>query len=183
MPFWLGDTLKTHWGNPERDPALATGFRAPQALATREPGAAVPAFPRSQPPLKWSRPIGWHSYHHRMATCGEINGTSSGSRAAVESAVASNIGDVEVVKVNQHGSSFSSNTTYVSTLSAEAAIISVGKNSFGHPDPDVITRWDTHGTVFQTQSPIDNTLIDGNVKSLPMEQLGSKSSEPAQAYR
>jgi len=98
-----------------------------------------------------------------LATCGDINGTDDGSRSNVESAVASSIGDVEVAKVNHHGSSFSSNITYVSSLSAQAAVISVGKNSFGHPDPAVIARWDTHGTVFQTQSAIDNSFVDGNV--------------------
>jgi len=98
-----------------------------------------------------------------MATCGDINGTNAGSRSDVESAVAATIGDIEVVKVNHHGSAFSSNPSYVSILSAEAAVISVGANSFGHPDPAVVTRWSSSGVVFQTQSPADNALIDGDV--------------------
>jgi len=98
-----------------------------------------------------------------LATCSDINGVNAGSRTDVESAVASSIGDVEVAKVNHHGSTYSSNTTYVSTLSAEVSIISVGKNSFGHPDATVISRWDTYGEVFQTQSPTDNALIDGDI--------------------
>jgi beta-lactamase superfamily II metal-dependent hydrolase len=99
-----------------------------------------------------------------LATCGDINGTDVGSRSDVESAVAFSIGDVEVVKVNHHGSAFSSNPTFVSTLSAEAAVISVGANSFGHPDPTVVSRWAAHGVVFQTQSPTDNALIDGDIE-------------------
>jgi len=98
-----------------------------------------------------------------LATCGDINGVDTGSRSDVESAVAGVIGDVEVVKVNHHGAVYSSNTTYVSTLSAEVSIISVGKNSFGHPDSAVISRWDTYGQVFQTQSATDNALIDGDI--------------------
>lgn len=98
-----------------------------------------------------------------LATCGDINGTNEGSRTNIESAVAATIGDVEVAKVNHHGSSFSSNLNYVAALSAEAAVISVGKNSFGHPNTTVISRWDTYGTVFQTQSAADNTLIDGDI--------------------
>jgi beta-lactamase superfamily II metal-dependent hydrolase len=98
-----------------------------------------------------------------LATCGDINGTNAGSRSDVESAVASTIGDVEVAKVNHHGSAFSSNQTYVSTLSAEAAVISVGANSFGHPDPTIVSRWATNGVVFQTQSPNNNALIDGDI--------------------
>ena len=73
------------------------------------------------------------------------------------------IGDVEVVKVNHHGSSFSSNLTYVSTLKPEAAVVSVGKNSFGHPSAIVVARWGTFGTVFQTQEPINNGLVDGDI--------------------
>jgi beta-lactamase superfamily II metal-dependent hydrolase len=111
------------------------------------------------------RGLCFHVEYHDfdLATCGDINGTDAGSRTDVESAVAASIGDVEVVKVNHHGSSYSSNTTYVSTLSAEVSIISVGKNSFGHPDATVVARWDAIGDVFQTQSPTDNALIDGDI--------------------
>jgi beta-lactamase superfamily II metal-dependent hydrolase len=99
-----------------------------------------------------------------LATCGDINGTDAGTRSDVESAVAATIGDVEVVKVNHHGSAFSSNPNFVSILSAEVAVISVGANSFGHPDPTVVSRWAAHGVVFQTQSPADNALIDGDIE-------------------
>ncbi len=98
-----------------------------------------------------------------LATCGDIDGVDTGSRTDVESAVAPAIGDVEVAKVNHHGSIYSSNTTYVSTLSAEVSIVSVGKNSFGHPDAAVISRWAMYGEVFQTQSPTDNALVDGDI--------------------
>ena len=107
------------------------------------------------------QPVEYHDFD--LATCGDINGTNTGSRTDVETPVAAVIGDVEVAKVNHHGSGFSSNTTYVSTLSAEVSIISVGKNSFGHPDVAVVSRWQTYGEVFQTQSPTDNALIDGDI--------------------
>jgi beta-lactamase superfamily II metal-dependent hydrolase len=42
-------------------------------------------------------------------------------------------------------------------------VISVGKNSFGHPSATVVARWGAIADVFQTQSPIDNTLIDGTI--------------------
>jgi beta-lactamase superfamily II metal-dependent hydrolase len=111
------------------------------------------------------RGLCFHVEYHDfdLATCGDINGTDAGPRTDVETPVAAVIGDVEVAKVNHHGSNYSSNTTYVSTLSAEVSIISVGKNSFGHPDATVIARWDAVGDVFQTQSPTDNALIDGDI--------------------
>jgi beta-lactamase superfamily II metal-dependent hydrolase len=97
-----------------------------------------------------------------LATCGDVNGTDEGSRTDVESQVAPIIGNVEVVKVNHHGAIYSSNSTYVTTLDAEAAVISVGKNSYGHPHADVVARWAASGTVFQTQDPDNNALVDGN---------------------
>lgn len=105
--------------------------------------------------------VDYHDFD--MAMCGDINGTDDGSRTDVETAVAATFGNVEVVKVNHHGSAFSSNAFYASTLSPEVAIISVGKNGFGHPDPTVIARWDTYGEVFQTQAAADNALVDGNI--------------------
>ena len=70
---------------------------------------------------------------------------------------------MEVVKVNHHGSSYSSNLTYVSTLNAEAAVVSVGRNSFGHPNATAVARWNTYGTVFQTQGTGQHGLLDGDI--------------------
>jgi beta-lactamase superfamily II metal-dependent hydrolase len=111
------------------------------------------------------RGLCFHVEYHDfdMVVCSDINGVDTGSRTDVESAVAPVIGDVEVVKVNHHGSSYSSNATYVNTLRPEVAVISVGKNSFGHPSQAVVDRWDAHAEVFQTQSPVDNAMIDGNI--------------------
>jgi beta-lactamase superfamily II metal-dependent hydrolase len=97
-----------------------------------------------------------------FATCGDVNGTDEGSRADVESAVAPAIGEVDFAKVNHHGSAFSSNPTYVDTLSAAAAVVSTGANGFGHPDTAVLARWDQHGDVFQTQDD-NNDPVDGTV--------------------
>ena len=111
------------------------------------------------------RGLCFHVEYHDfdLVVCSDINGVDTGSRTDVESAVAPLIGNVEVVKVNHHGSSFSSNATWVNTLQPEVAIISVGKNSFGHPSPIVVDRWKTVAEVFQTQSPIDNSMIDGDI--------------------
>jgi putative cell wall-binding protein/beta-lactamase superfamily II metal-dependent hydrolase len=98
-----------------------------------------------------------------LVTCGDINGTNDGSRTDVETAVAATMGDVEVAKINHHGSSYSSNATWVNTLNAEASVVFVGANSYGHPNAAVLARWATTGTVFQTQSPIDNAMIDGTI--------------------
>ena len=51
----------------------------------------------------------------------------------------------KVAKANRHASSYPSNTTCVSALSAEILIISVGKSSSGHPDATIISRWVAYG--------------------------------------
>ncbi len=98
-----------------------------------------------------------------MATCGDLNGSNDGARVDVESAVADDLGEVEVLKVNHHGSAFSSNTTFVQTVRPNVSIISVGKNTYGHPDAGTVSRLDQAGDVFTTQSRNDGTPVDGNV--------------------
>ena len=99
------------------------------------------------------------------ATCGDVNGTDEGTRTNVEGAVDNAFGDVEAAKVNHHGSAFSSNSTYVNTLRAQVAIVSVGNNAFGHPDPSVLARWDALGDVYQTLTS-EGAPSDGNVTIL-----------------
>ena len=50
------------------------------------------------------------------------------------------IGDIEVLKVAHHGSKFSTSKSFLEKITPEAAVISVGKNSFGHPTDEVIQR-------------------------------------------
>lgn len=97
-----------------------------------------------------------------MASCGDINGSNKGDRVDVESAVADELGRVDVAKVNHHGGAASSNETYVRTLDPTVAVVSVGKNGYGHPSSEAIGRWNRHGRVFQTGKP-DGTLKDGQV--------------------
>lgn len=101
-----------------------------------------------------------------LATCGDINGTGSGSRTDIETPAAAAIGDVEVVNVNHHGSSYSSNQIWVNTMRAEVAVFSVGKNGFGHPSGTIISRWQTSGAdTYQTNSTTVSTAkIDGNIE-------------------
>lgn len=68
-----------------------------------------------------------------------------------------------MAKVNHYGTAFSSNQAFVTALSAEVAVISVGKNGVGRPDPAVVARWGLLGAVYVTQSADDNAFIDGDV--------------------
>ncbi len=48
--------------------------------------------------------------------------------------------DVEVLKVAHHGSKYSTSSQFLDKISPELAVISVGKNSFGHPTSEVLDR-------------------------------------------
>jgi beta-lactamase superfamily II metal-dependent hydrolase len=92
-----------------------------------------------------------------LATCGDINGVDTGSRSDVETAVAPSIGDVEVAKVNHHGSSYSSNAGYVSTLSAEVSIISATSS---RSRPLLACRWGRSMTVAATATSKTQPLTE-----------------------
>lgn len=90
----------------------------------------------------------------------------------VETDVAARIGqEVEVIWVNHHGSSHSTNANYVTTLNPDAAIYSAGStNSYGHPDQTVLDRLYNNGTkqyFTQMGDPnrnyYDSVIVNGNV--------------------
>lgn len=52
---------------------------------------------------------------------------------------------VEILKVGHHGSKYSSGESFLKTVKPQAAVISVGKNQFGHPTPEVLKRLEAVG--------------------------------------
>jgi competence protein ComEC len=48
--------------------------------------------------------------------------------------------DVDVLKVGHHGSRFSSGDAFLAAVSPRVAVIGVGKNSYGHPTAQALTR-------------------------------------------
>ncbi len=90
----------------------------------------------------------------------------------VETNVAARINQkVEVIWVNHHGSSHSTNQNFVNTLNPDVAIYSVGStNSYGHPDQGVLDRLYANGTkqyFTQEGDPsrdyYDSVIVNGNV--------------------
>jgi beta-lactamase superfamily II metal-dependent hydrolase len=89
-----------------------------------------------------------------------IGGDLSGERAAstfgwsyhdLETRLARSLGDVDVYRVNHHGSAHSSNATLLAQLDPEVAIVSLGDgNDYGHPATELMRRVLATSTVYLT---------------------------------
>lgn len=65
---------------------------------------------------------------------------------------------VHVVKVAHHGSWNGTSPAWVQATRPQVAVISVGRNSYGHPSPQVIEQWKSVGaTVYRTDQ--DGSVI------------------------
>ena len=70
----------------------------------------------------------------------------------IELSVAPEVGDVDVYKVNHHGSSHSSSAMFINQLDPEVSIVTVGNgNPHGHPAQPVMDRILATSTVFMTE--------------------------------
>ncbi|MDI6821006.1 MAG: MBL fold metallo-hydrolase [Patescibacteria group bacterium] len=64
---------------------------------------------------------------------------------------------IDILKVAHHGSKFSSSANFLDILKPKLAVIGVGKNSYGHPTPEVLRRLGGVGArIFRTDR--DGTL-------------------------
>ena len=60
-------------------------------------------------------------------------------------------GGADVIKIGHHGSKYASSEAFLTGINASAAVISVGKNSYGHPAEEVLDRLQSSGAdVFRT---------------------------------
>ena len=72
---------------------------------------------------------------------GDLSGFKTDSYEDIETGVAPKVGQVEVYKVNHHGSRYSSNDTWLNTLKPKVGIISTGVgNKYGHPTQECLDR-------------------------------------------
>jgi competence protein ComEC len=53
--------------------------------------------------------------------------------------------DVDILKVAHHGSKYSTSEDFLQRVTPLVAVIQVGKNSYGHPTEEVLTRLDNFG--------------------------------------
>jgi len=74
--------------------------------------------------------------------------------------------NIDVLKVAHHGSKFSSGEEFLKSILPKVAIIEVGKNSYGHPTPDVLGRLASIGAqIFRTDNDgmIKLAIGDGEI--------------------
>jgi competence protein ComEC len=76
----------------------------------------------------------------------------------IERTVASGIGPVDILKVGHHGSKYSTGEALLLSTRPRAAIIGVGKNRYGHPAPEVLSRLQAFGI------PAFRTDRDGSMR-------------------
>lgn len=71
--------------------------------------------------------------------------------AVVESALGSQVGEADLLKVGHHGSAGSTTAAWLDAVRPRAAVISVGANRYGHPDPGVVHGIEQRGiALFRT---------------------------------
>lgn len=66
-----------------------------------------------------------------------------------EEMVLPDIKPVDILKAAHHGSKYSTSAAFLDLLQPKEAVISVGKNSYGHPSPDVLERLKERGIVIK----------------------------------
>lgn len=93
---------------------------------------------------------------------GDLPGVNGGGYTDIETSVAEEVGDVEIYRVNHHGSRFSTNQAFLDSLDPEVSIISVGQNNYGHPDTGVVRRLEETSVVYQTEDE-DGNVVDGDI--------------------
>jgi beta-lactamase superfamily II metal-dependent hydrolase len=72
---------------------------------------------------------------------GDLSGFKTGSYEDIETSVGPLVGQVEVYKVNHHGSAYSSNDAWLGIIKPKIGIISTGAgNTFGHPTQECLDR-------------------------------------------
>lgn len=102
---------------------------------------------------------------------GDLSGFDESVYKDIETSVAQRVGQVEVYKVNHHGSMYSTNTTWIGTIKPRVGIISVGSNKdHGHPTKECLKRlrdagvksyWTHSGTGANPKAGWD--IVGGNI--------------------
>jgi beta-lactamase superfamily II metal-dependent hydrolase len=76
----------------------------------------------------------------------------------------------DVLKVGHHGAKTSTSSTFLNTVKPKHAIISVGKNSYGHPTSEVVTNLKRQKTNTLRTDKNGTIIITGNGSSYAVKK-------------
>lgn len=93
-----------------------------------------------------------------------------------ETILNSNI-DIDVLKVAHHGSKYSSSEEFVNIATPEYAIISAGEgNSYGHPEPETLTRLKKHTNNIYITKDLGTILLTSDGKTITITTLNTDTN-------
>ena len=86
--------------------------------------------------------------------------------------------DASILKVGHHGSEYSTSTSFLNAVDPDVAVICVGKNTYGHPRPVIITRLDNIGAKIARTDKNDDLRIttDGIEYEVLAERIEDQES-------
>ncbi|MBD3168363.1 MAG: MBL fold metallo-hydrolase [candidate division Zixibacteria bacterium] len=94
---------------------------------------------------------------------GDLSGRNTSTYTDIETTVANEVGDLEVYRVNHHGSYASSNQFFLTVTDPEVSVISCGDNNYGHPHEETLDRLRATSVIYQTADengvPVDNDIV------------------------
>jgi beta-lactamase superfamily II metal-dependent hydrolase len=109
-------------------------------------------------------------------TGGDVPNCDIEGKADVEDALAREVGAVDVLHTNHHGSCASTNAAYVSLLQPRVALVSVGENNaFCHPAQLVLNRLSNAGVRIYLTNP-GITTASANCPTLTVLPTGAAGS-------
>lgn len=93
-----------------------------------------------------------------------------------ETILNSNI-DIDVLKVAHHGSKYSSSEEFLNIATPEYAIISAGEgNSYGHPEPETLTRLKKHTNNIYITKDLGTILLTSDGKIITITTLNTDTN-------
>ncbi len=99
----------------------------------------------------------------KFFVAGDLSGVNSSYYHDIETSASAEAGDVDIYRVDHHGSASNTNSNLVSNLSPEVSIISCGPNSYGHPTQTVINRLvSADSYIYQTHTGSGGTIPPGS---------------------
>jgi competence protein ComEC len=99
-------------------------------------------------------------------SCGTVNLLYAGDTTTAAEDAMEKTGyplDAQILKVGHHGSSGSSSAAFLSRVSPELAVISIGAdNAYGHPHKEILDRLDAAGTAVYRTDRDGTILVESN---------------------